>query len=206
MNVFPVPPLSKLNLEASAQRVLQEFQPEVLEAKAALNVTTLVDSFLTQKTGWSLDVRTDGLLPGDIEGVVDPKTKTVVVTEATYEKLYEDDGRARFTLSHEFSHVHLHAATMKIRMVTMTPSSERLYRTERTSLKPYRDPEWQADYHAGALLMPLPAVVSLMKKHSSATLERALQDIFKVSASAAHTRLTHVRGLLEKHGGRIPMF
>ncbi len=188
MKVYPVLPKTKADLEATALNVLAEFDPEHLREPKPLNVVRLIDNFLMQKYDWSLDVRED--LPSDILGLSNPQTKTIVVSEQTYNSVQMGDGRSRFTCCHEFSHVELHRTQMRFRMVTMNANDDSLMRTDRTNLRAFEDPEWQADYLAGALLMPRPIVLKMMQQFR--TFEELINEMterFQVSRSAAEMRV-----------------
>lgn len=190
MKVYPVEGMSRNELELKAEEILADFDPESLRRPKSINVEVLIDIYLQRRTGWSLDIQDS--LPAGIEGYTDPKEKTLILPEEVLSALVKGDGRARFTGCHEFSHVVLHGHQMSERMVSMNQNTEYLYRSERFSLKPYEDPEWQANYLASALLMPLKGL-----KHLKSQLGRRLKpnDVvcaFKVSNSAAEVRLQKV--------------
>jgi predicted transcriptional regulator len=188
MKVYPVKAVSKRELEERAERLLSRFFPECLQRPTALNVERLIDVHLEEEFGWSLDVRET--FPLDILGYTDPKTKTLNISEETHEAIIAGDGRARFTGCHEFSHVVLHGDQMRDRMVSFSASNEHLFRKDRLSLRAFEDPEWQADYLAGALLMPAKMVRELRRQTSSEyQLLEKMCEAFKVSRQAAEVRL-----------------
>ena len=186
MKVYPVDPLRKETIESHGVKILSEFDHEAIERPKKLNVTQLIDTFLTKKYGWGLDIRED--LPPDILGLSNPQSKTICISEETYKKL-PDDGRSRFTGCHEFAHVVLHRNQMHRRMITLNPTLDYYFRSKREELKSYIDPEWQADYLAGVLLMPRPAVKSLMARYNDSQLVGKMVEIFGVSRIAAEVRL-----------------
>lgn len=191
MKVYLVAPLSKDKIEQVAEAILSEFDPGMLAEPKALDVLSLIDPFLMKKYGWSLDVRED-LAAGTL-GLADPKEKTISLSQESYERLAKGDGRSRFSGCHEFGHVALHRAQMRFRMITMTSETEALYRTERSNLKPFEDPEWQADYLAGCLLMPRKAVFTLSKNTSKHELVEKMIRVFQVSKHAAEVRLKKLK-------------
>jgi hypothetical protein len=75
-------------------------------------------------------------------GEYDFLENTIRIPEGRYIKAQQGDGRARYDIAHECSH-----------KILITPRSLTLCRFER-NLKPFEDPEWQADCLAGELLMP----------------------------------------------------
>lgn len=188
MKVYPVKPVSKLDLEKRAEAILSQFAPECLRTPSALDVRKFLDVYLDQEFGWSIDVR--DALPADTLGYCNPTTRTINISEETYDAIGADDGRARFTGCHEGSHVILHGDQMRDRMVSFAASEEYLYRQNRVELKAFENPEWQADFLAGALLMPARMIRVL--KRGTASEEELIQkmcDTFKVSRQAADVRL-----------------
>lgn len=79
----------------------------------------------------------------DKEGETIPSFNTIKIREDVYEKATHGDGRARFTILHEVGHLLMHNND---RVVPYRKS-------DKTSLKAYEDPEWQADAFAGELLI-----------------------------------------------------
>ena len=74
-----------------------------------------------------------------------PSQKLIRLREDIYLGANRGNGRDRFTIAHEIGHLLLHQN-----------NNVSLYRLEpHTRLKPYEDPEWQANAFAGELLMPI---------------------------------------------------
>lgn len=69
--------------------------------------------------------------------------KKIYIREDVYEKAYNGNGRARFTIAHEIGHFLLHTLN-NIKLCRLAPNEK---------LKPYEDPEYQANAFASALLM-----------------------------------------------------
>ena len=78
---------------------------------------------------------------GDRMGAVDPINRVLMVRADVYEMACNHHPRARFTIAHEFGHTIMHIGTLN------RAESE-------LHIPAYKDPEWQADYFAAALLMP----------------------------------------------------
>lgn len=201
MKTFAVPPTSKNALEQLATEILRDFDPEMLMKLKALDVETLIDVYMQKKFGWDTDVQEE--LPANIEAYSDPKTKSVVLPEATYSALSED-GRARFTACHEFSHVAKHRKTMMVRMMAFDEKSDLAFRNKRGELRSFECAEWQANYLAGALLMPEAHVLRIFasNRQSAIATIQAMASIFVVSISAAKCRLEHV---LKKNGRYVSL-
>jgi Zn-dependent peptidase ImmA (M78 family) len=73
-----------------------------------------------------------------------PDSKKIVLREDVYNGAVDGKGRDRFTIGHEIKHC-------------LFDDSERvkLYRVEpNIKIKPFYDPEWQANAFSGELLMP----------------------------------------------------
>lgn len=110
----------------------------------------------------------------------------VALSETVYEKLEEDDPRARFTFTHELVHVVAHQREL-VRL-SHIPHTEGLLRAV-PSHKPYEDSEWQADAGAAAVLMPATALARL-EEQGPLTISTIMR-IFGVSYEAAKNRLDH---------------
>lgn len=79
----------------------------------------------------------------DKEGETIPSCNSIRIREDVYEKAVKCDGRSRFTILHEIGHLLLHDND---RVALCRTSSK-------SSIRPFENPEWQADVFAGELLM-----------------------------------------------------
>lgn len=78
------------------------------------------------------------------EGETIPGQNKIRIREDVYNAACDGNGRARFTVAHEIGHFLLH-----------TPDAISLCRMEEgMKLKPFEDPEWQANTFASELLAP----------------------------------------------------
>ena len=73
-----------------------------------------------------------------------PAEHKIILNEAIYNKAVNGDGFARLTIAHEIGHLLMHN-TDSISLCKVQPGEK---------LKPYEDPEWQADVFGGELLAP----------------------------------------------------
>lgn len=96
----------------------------------------------------------------------------ISLSARTYRQLQKSDARARMTVAHEVGHLLMHCA-MPVAMNSGT-------------YDPRRDPEWQADMFAAALLMPRTAFIKM------ASINQAMQ-VFGVSRSAAVQRARRLK-------------
>jgi len=88
---------------------------------------------------------------GNQHGLTNPAAKTIKIREDVYDGACEGRGRDRFTIAHELGHYIMHDE--------VTVGLARLGDNE--TIKPYRDPEWQANAFAGELLIPHDKVIGL---------------------------------------------
>lgn len=182
MKVPAVSPLSRRKIELIAEHFLSKVQPECLCSPIRFDVERCFDVTLPVK-GYQPDLVDLG--PG-IEGLTDPIHKVVRIPPRIYEDMVAGDGRARFTVSHEIGHVILHA--QQVREIMVNCGQDGLKR--RSDIEAYRDPEWQANAFAAAVLMPETAVKQIMEeKHGSAAL---VAIRLQVSTLAADYRLKNL--------------
>ncbi|VTT97600.1 Marine sediment metagenome DNA, contig: S01H1_L05206 OS=marine sediment metagenome GN=S01H1_13610 PE=4 SV=1: DUF955 [Gemmataceae bacterium] len=123
--------------------------------------------------------------PG-IEGLAFPDGR-ILVSEETYTSAVRNLGRARMTLAHESYHGIRHCRQLRQQLVHR---DGRLVLARRGSIPPYRDPEWQANTFAAALLMPADAVRQLFQEYQDREqLIRAITNRMLVSRQAAEIRV-----------------
>ncbi len=85
----------------------------------------------------------EGDLLGARMGAVNPLTGSFMIREDVYDAATRDEPRARFTVAHEAGHAMMHVGTLN-----------RMPATAQGQTPAFRDPEWQANRFAGAILMP----------------------------------------------------
>ena len=85
------------------------------------------------------------------EGIAYPDNKEIFIREDVYEGAYRGDCRSRFTIMHELGHYFMHGRQGYARTT---------HNTEGRIIKPYEDPEWQANTFSGEVLVP-----ASMKNH-----------------------------------------
>ncbi|MEH3063662.1 MAG: ImmA/IrrE family metallo-endopeptidase [Methylobacterium radiotolerans] len=135
--VFMAPPMSRANIEAGtmAIRKLLGFTDPFLD------VPRLLEYALGGiAPGFTFEVL-DRDVMGSRHGQMDPGKRIVALRLDVYEGLIAGRGRDRFTACHEVGHAVLHGGRLNRLAPGVKPA-------------PYRDPEWQANAFAGALLMP----------------------------------------------------
>ena len=187
-----VRPRSKRQIESLSERILDSYKPNLLKVPGRLPVLDFFESYLPEK--YELDTGVGELADG-IEGLTSPDGQ-VLVNEETYRnacnsrKSFKEHGRARFTIIHECGHGIMHRNELRSRMI----STGKLVLHRRPDLPAFLDPEWQANYFAGALLMPRRAIKVLAEKEKSLLLPEIISDEFGVSYTAAKVRMDIVMG------------
>ena len=109
---------------------------------------------------------------GRKHGETYPSKKLIRIREDVYLRAVEGEGRDRMTIAHEVGHLFLHEND-SIALCRLAPGKH---------LKPYEDPEWQADAFGGELLAS-----SYLIRGMSA---RAVQEKCGVSSAAARKQLS----------------
>lgn len=176
-----VAPQSRRDIERCATEVISRFYPELLRKPGPFPVLDFFDHVIREDYG--LDPGVEPLSDG-VEGMTWPDGR-VLVSEETYRGAADDSGRPRFTVVHECFHGIKHRA--QIRRALVDAGELVLYR--RHDIKPFLDPEWQANMFAGAVLMPEVMVRVLAGRCHRLALPGAMTSVFNVSLQAAEVRL-----------------
>lgn len=140
-------------------------------------------------------------LPPDVEGLTiyseEDHEIVVSLSEATYNNLRLNEGRARFSASHEFGHAVLHA-DLAIELGRIPHRAAALHRETAPAHPEYMDTEWQANAFAGALLVPMQGIRRLEAAGFASPplfgLAGEIQMEFGVSSTVAERRLQIYRG------------
>ena len=165
--VFDAPPRSGENIEDLADAVRQAFG---LYDEPFFPVIPFVEKGLQHLVPGILFDVVDAEDMGSRMGAVNPLTGAFMIREDVYEAAVLDQPRHRFTVAHEAGHAMMHVGTLN-RMPKATGP-----------VPAYRDPEWQANRFAAALLMPR----HLVKKCTSLS---EIMQRFGVSRECAELRV-----------------
>jgi hypothetical protein len=160
--------------------VIRRFHPKLLNTPGQFPVLKLFDSLSDQ---YGLDPGVEVLSDG-VEGMTFPDGR-VLLSEETYRGAHDGLGRSRFTVPHECYHGIKHRDQIRR---ALTDTGE-LVVFRRKLVQPFRDPEWQANAFAGALLMPAQMVRLLASKEQRLLLPDTMTEEFGVSYQAAEVRL-----------------
>ncbi|KAB7782195.1 ImmA/IrrE family metallo-endopeptidase [Methylorubrum populi] len=163
--VYMAPPMSRANIEAGTMAIRQLLGL----TDPFLDVARLLEFGLKGiAPGFEFQVL-DREVMGSRHGQMDPAERTVALRLDVYEGLIAHRGRDRFTACHEIGHAVLHGSRLNRLGPGMRPPAA------------YRDPEWQANTFAGALLMPAHMMVVC------GSIEDAVEE-FGVTEDAARVR------------------
>lgn len=191
-----VSPLSKANIECKAQHFLEKAKSSHLIEPGSINVLELIDIYLPKEYGYKVELIDDNKSI-QFEGAVIPEKKKIMFPVQIYNGIAERIPRCLFTGAHEISHVVLHSNQLNRReLIDFIINGYK----RKDEIKPYEDPEWQANYMAGAILMPLstlkPIVNELISKRiPEHNIVNKISSIYGVSNIAAEIRLNKT-GLL----------
>ena len=151
---IPVFPSSYEEIELECLHFLKSSFPENIEKPTILDVLSLEDHLF----GYKLAID-DSLTGTNIEGYTDFIGKAFYIPLKTYDALLRgyNNNRERFTTTHEAGHILLHRNIFENKSIVAA-------RVAGGKIASYRNPEWQANAAAAALLMPLPAFYREFKK------------------------------------------
>lgn len=185
MAVPEVVPLSRRRIEHLALQLVQSRSPNTLSAHDPFPVHQVCEFHLEALCGVSFAV---DRLPSGTEGRFEGGE--LIINEDVYDALLRNDPRARFTLAHELAHCMLHKEQLDV-LNSRKRGIVQLHR--RGMLAPYRDPEWQADTYAGAVLMPAQVVKEIYDSIPDIlrpAAPRYVADKLSVSLRAAEVRIS----------------
>ncbi|HEY3966570.1 MAG TPA: ImmA/IrrE family metallo-endopeptidase [Planctomycetaceae bacterium] len=180
-------PRSNAQIERIATDFLRRVSPRSLRLPLKLDVLDIFERL--EDAPFNLNPGVKDLAPG-VEGMTYSDGR-IEITEATYRGLVRGEGRPRFTVMHEIAH-----AIMHMKQMLKMPFVETQV-LQRRSLKPFEDPEWQANVFASAALMPA-EMVRLIASRNNWPVARPdeVVSVFGVSLPAAEVRLKKL-GLLK---------
>lgn len=110
------------------------------------------------------------------EGVTFSGANKIIIRQDVYVAACHGDGRARFTIMHEIGHFLLHGPN-RVALCRLAPGEK---------LRPFEDPEWQADTFAAEFLMDFDLIQGMNYKQIS--------DECGVTYGAAKTRIGKIQG------------
>lgn len=181
-----VAPRSRVAIEAEARRLLAAIAPECLRSPSPAPMVAIFDMELRKRFDFVAHVA--ALAPG-LEGITDCVEREVILPPHIYEGMENGDGRCRFSAAHETGHVVLHADELASRVGAKLVNGGNVLLARRSTIKPYLDPEWQANAFAAGLLMPEEMVRRLASQTRRYLLAGSIMSAFAVSREAADNRI-----------------
>lgn len=181
-----VKPLSSAHIESAATDFLQIVAPTCLQQ---LCPTPVQEIFENKMDLFDFNVVIGKNVKG-LAGLTDVTRRFIELSNATYKRLERNDPQARFTAAHEMGHAFLHANETALGTF---PFRHSLTTAPRSKLRPYEDPEWQANSFAAAVLMPLQSMRLLHDQGKMHFLH--VMKIFQVSWPAANRRILKLQQL-----------
>jgi Zn-dependent peptidase ImmA (M78 family) len=187
---IPVAPLSMMDIEKKTKEYLQKYHPEFLKVPSALDADAFLSVSLFRSHGFMPDLITKFENSRTYARAVMDK-KHIQITYEGFNKLGAGDGKARFDVCHEGSHVVLHSEQYEFFRLNPARMARREHET-------YEDAEWQAEHGGGAFLMPLDTLIPFIGflQKAGCSLQNILYEIvgtYKVSEKAARSRLNQFR-------------
>ncbi|WP_162235309.1 ImmA/IrrE family metallo-endopeptidase [Sphingomonas sp. Leaf10] len=164
MNPVVVAPLSKAKIEEYAVQVRRTLGYDDHQAVEMLKLIEL--QLPDALEGFWYDIVPNSEL-GDAEATTSMNERCIRISERCYRALSDGHLRYQFTLAHELGHLLLHTG--------------RRVELARGAVKPYRDPEWQADCFAAAFLAPADSVRRCLSADE-------ISARFKITKAAATVR------------------
>ena len=187
-NSFIVEPKSKEKIEKEAEQILRLLCPKHLTEPGELDVE---DFFVQAEKIYGVKLELDNSI--EVLGSYDPATNTIHLPEKTYLAACTGNWRARFTVIHELYHAIKHRdQLLNPNIELLTKELGKMRTLNREKPRSYVYSEWQADYGAGAILIPkitlLPFLDSL-KGFADEEIIDAVSSTYTVSWKCAEVRL-----------------
>jgi len=132
-----VAPMSRASIRKVTNDIRNWFE---ISSDKPFSIVKFVEHKLVEQAGFILDIVPDSEM-GGIYAEVIPAKRLFRIGETAYDNACDDRPHDRFTVAHEVGHLLLH-----------TPDRVRFARTQ-NEIKPYENPEWQANTFAGELLV-----------------------------------------------------
>ena len=185
IEVPEVKPLSRAAIDKWGCSIIEQHCPRLNEQLGHFPLLDFLDIVLPGH--YRVDTGIEDL-PVGVHGLSLLPNKLIIDPEI-YARIDEGEPQARFTGAHEITHVLQHIPQINARCEVS--GSIQLYRREQ--IVPYRDPEWQANCGAAALLMPAISFWRFFGARLDDVDPAEIAAAFGVSYSAAGHRLSHAR-------------
>ena len=166
MKVPVVPGLSRNEIEAKAVSLLRECDPEGLNGKCPVDVEAIFEIYIPERFGIQTGYADLSFLGDGVLGYTNAARKVSYVDKTLIDSDHPPTRRrCRSTVGHESGHCLYHVSILNFfRSSSFKDEGYRLYRAERSEVKAYENPEWQAWEFARACLMPRQLILKYCKK------------------------------------------
>jgi hypothetical protein len=202
MNFFdnvPFDPRKKDDIEQKTEAFLEKASPDFLRRPMPLDVNKFLTHDLLKYYNIGFEIVENEKMESTIEGMYDPFSNKIVFSEKGYDLLLKGHVRSRFTGTHEGYHGIDHGDQIRAMKPTVLLNNLYLYRQKRVRDIPiYQQAEWQANYGAGAFLMPKRTLGMIIHDMGESRYElfdvvAEVASIFKVSEQAAKIRIDKIK-------------
>jgi hypothetical protein len=186
--VLVVPALSRKKIEDRAVSILREEQPEAFAGKCPVDIEMIYEIYVPERCRVKTMYTDLKPLGSGVLGYTDASKKISCVDKHLIDAIdIATERRCRATVGHEIGHCIYHVPILSFfKSSSLLHENEGLYRRERTEIKPYLDPEWQAWEFARACLMPRHLIVKYCEKGYSI---REMAKCFHVNPVFVEVRL-----------------
>lgn len=175
---------TKAQIASEAAKHLKWYCPERLVTPGPVPVAEFLEH-LQEHIPVSVEVVDS--LPSPTEAITVPDEgefeARLLIDSRVYDRLWDGNGRARFTAAHEAYHLIAHRNEIR----TALPNGEHQGLHRRADLPWNVNPEWQAENYAANFLLPEPAVRAAVQQIGINV--SSLADLFQVSFRAMEVRL-----------------
>jgi Zn-dependent peptidase ImmA (M78 family) len=182
--------MSRSKIEQDATSLLKRIQPKAYYEDEATDVEYIFEFYLGDEYGIKTGYTDLSSLPGDVMGYTDAAKKICLIDKTLIDSEFPVTiRRCRSTIGHEVGHCILHVPAIRDYISCLSRNqADAFHRKEKSQIKAYEDPEWQAWEYAGALLMPRNRVL----KYAEAGLTtKQMADRFDVNGAFMNYRLKH---------------
>ena len=151
MDYLIAKPRSTSDIEMIADRIRETLN---LKSNLYFPVINFIENVLTNvDAGFNYEYVSKIDMPPNTYAYYNSTENVMYIRDDVYDAACMGDGRHRFTLAHEIGHYLLHSEG-----VCLSRS------VNESEIKPYLNPEWQANTFASALLMPRSLIKSMTVK------------------------------------------
>lgn len=188
--ITPVRPMTKVAIQQEALAILARLYPEALETPCAVPILRFLEEDMEFEYGLRLVVL-ESMWPreGGARPQEHPDGAGISFSQDRFDLLCRDNVSARFLGAHEFGHAMLHLDQLQVERQDGVPRFAGL--KLRSQVKPYMDPEWQADTFASHLLLPEPMLRLVVNDLGWS--ESRIAGVFKVPRVTIEIRLSPPR-------------